>query len=68
MAVDKEVLKVRLAEAEEALHKIRLGAKRVSVKVEGQGHVEYQASDPEALELYIRRLKYQIKPYPRTLR
>ena len=41
MVIDKEILKTRLAEAEEAYHKLLIGAKEVSVNVGNFGSVTY---------------------------
>ena len=45
MALDKEILKTRLAEAEEAYHQLMIGAREVSVNIGNFGSVTYnQAS------------------------
>lgn len=41
MVIEKEILKTRLAEAEEAYHKLLIGAKEVSVNVSNFGSVTY---------------------------
>ncbi|MBE6462534.1 MAG: hypothetical protein E7005_02100 [Alphaproteobacteria bacterium] len=60
MVIDKETLKIRLAEAEEAYHKLLIGAKEVSVNVGNFGSVTYNQTSRAALESYISSLKSQI--------
>ena len=60
MVIDKETLKIRLAEAEEAYHKLLIGAKEVSVNVGDFGSVTYNQTTQTALESYISSLKSQI--------
>lgn len=60
MIIDKEILKIRLAEAEEAYHKLLIGAKEVSVNVGDFGSVTYNQTSHAALESYISSLKSQI--------
>lgn len=60
MVIDKEILKIRLAEAEEAYHKLLIGAKEVSVNVGDFGSVTYNQTSRAALESYISSLKSQI--------
>ena len=60
MVIDKELLKTRLAEAEEAYHKLLIGAKEVSVNVGNFGSVTYNQTSRAALESYISSLKSQI--------
>ena len=60
MVIDKETLKIRLAEAEEAYHKLLIGAKEVSVNVGDFGSVTYNQTSRSALESYISSLKSQI--------
>lgn len=60
MALDKETIKTRLAEAEEAYHKLLIGAKEVSVNVGNFGSVTYNQTSRTALEAYIADLKAQI--------
>lgn len=60
MALDKETIKTRLAEAEEAYHKLLIGAKEVSVNVGNFGSVTYNQTSRTALEAYISSLKSQI--------
>lgn len=60
MALDKETIKTRLAEAEEAYHKLLIGAKEVSVNVGNFGSVTYNQTSRTALEIYISSLKSQI--------
>ena len=45
MAIDKETLKIRLAEAEEAYHKLMIGVKEVSVNVGNFGSVSYNQTN-----------------------
>lgn len=60
MALDKETIKTRLAEAEEAYHKLLIGAKEVSVNVGNFGSVTYNQTSRTALEAYIADLKAQL--------
>ena len=60
MVIDKETLKIRLAEAEEAYHKLLIGAKEVSVNVGDFGSVTYNQTTRTALESYISSLKSQL--------
>lgn len=60
MVIDKEILKTRLSEAEEAYHKLLIGAKEVSVNVGNFGSVTYNQTSRAALEGYISNLKSQI--------
>ena len=61
MAIDKETLKIRLAEAEEAYHKLLIGEKEISVSVDNFGSTTYNQTSRSALEAYITSLKQQIK-------
>lgn len=60
MALDKETIKTRLAEAEEAYHKLLIGAKEVTVNVGNFGSVTYNQTSRTALEAYIADLKAQL--------
>lgn len=60
MAIDKEILKNRLAEAEEAYHHLMIGAREVSVNVGNFGSVTYNQASRISLETYIANLKSQI--------
>ena len=60
MAIDKETLKIRLAEAEEAYHKLMIGAKEVSVNVGNFGSVSYNQTRRADLAAYISNLKSQL--------
>lgn len=60
MALDKETIKTRLAEAEEAYHKLLIGAKEVSVNVSNFGSVTYNQTSRASLEAYIADLKVQL--------
>ncbi len=55
-----EVLKTRLAEAEEAYHKLMIGEKEVTVSVGSFGSTTYNQASRTALESYISSLKSQI--------
>ena len=55
-----ETIKIRLAEAEEAYHKLLIGAKEVSVNVGNFGSVTYNQTSRTALEVYIADLKAQL--------
>jgi hypothetical protein len=55
-----ETIKTRLAEAEEAYHKLLIGAKEVSVNVGNFGSVSYNQASRTALEAYIAELKAQL--------
>ena len=60
MAINIELLKTRLAEAEEAYHKLMIGEKEVSVSVGNFGSTTYNQTSRTALEAYISGLKEQI--------
>lgn len=60
MAIDKETLKTRLAEAEESYHKLMIGAKEVSVNVGNFGSVSYNQTNRAELAAYISNLKSQL--------
>lgn len=60
MAINVETLKIRLAEAEEAYHKLMIGEKEASVSVENFGSTTYNQTSRTALESYISSLKSQI--------
>ena len=55
-----EILKTRLAEAEEAYHKLMIGEKEVTVSVGSFGSTTYNQASRTALESYISSLKSQI--------
>ena len=55
-----EVLKTRLAQAEEAYHKLMIGEREVSVSVGSFGSTTYNQASRTALESYISSLKSQI--------
>ena len=55
-----ETIKIRLAEAEEAYHKLLIGAKEISVNVGNFGSVTYNQTSRTALEAYIADLKAQL--------
>ena len=60
MALDKEAIKTRLTEAEEAYHKLLIGAKEISVNVGNFGSVTYNQTSRTALEAYMADLKAQL--------
>ena len=60
MVINIEILKTRLAEAEEAYHKLMIGEKEVSVSVGNFGTTTYNQASRSALESYISSLKSQI--------
>ena len=55
-----EILKTRLAQAEEAYHKLMIGEKEVKVSVGSFGSTTYNQASRTALESYISSLKSQI--------
>ena len=55
-----EILKTRLAQAEEAYHKLMIGEKDVTVSVGSFGSTTYNQASRTALESYISSLKSQI--------
>ena len=55
-----EVLKTRLAQAEEAYHELMIGEKEVTVSVGSFGSTTYNQASRTALESYISSLKSQI--------
>ena len=55
-----EVLKTRLAQAEEAYHKLMIGEKEITVSVGSFGSTTYNQASRTALESYISSLKSQI--------
>lgn len=60
MAINIETLRTRLAEAEEAYHKLMIGEKEVTVSVGNFGSTTYNQASRTALESYIASLKSQI--------
>ena len=60
MVINIEILKTRLAEAEEAYHKLMIGEKEVTVSVGNFGTTTYNQASRSALESYISSLKAQI--------
>ena len=60
MVINIEILKTRLAEAEEAYHRLMIGEKEVSVSVGNFGTTTYSQASRSALESYISSLKAQI--------
>lgn len=58
--IDKETIKIRLAEAEEAYHKLMIGTREVSVNIGNFGSVTYNQASRTALEAYISNLKVQL--------
>lgn len=60
MSGSLNVLKQRLSEAEEALHRLLIGEQEVSVTVSDFGSTVYAQTDIDKLERYISRLKMTI--------
>lgn len=60
MVIAIETLRLRLAEAEEAYHKLMIGEKEVSVSVGNFGSTTYNQTSRSALEAYISNLKAEI--------
>ena len=58
MAINE--IKQRLAEAEEAYHRLMIGDKEVSVSVGNFGSTTYNQTSIKGLEAYIASLKSQI--------
>lgn len=58
--MDVEILKTRLAEAEEAYHQLMIGAREVSVNVGNFGSVTYNQTSRVVLEAYIAELKNKL--------
>ena len=58
--MDIETLQTRLAEAEEAYHRLMIGAREVSVNVGNFGSVTYNQTSRAALEAYIVDLKAKL--------
>lgn len=58
--MDIETLRTRLAEAEEAYHRLMIGAREVSVNVGNFGSVTYNQTSRTALEAYIADLKAKL--------
>lgn len=56
---DDAVLTARLAEAEDALHRLLTGAQEVSIEYEGSA-TTYSRSSEAGLRQYIRELKKQL--------
>lgn len=54
------VLKQRLSEAENALHRLLIGEQEVSITVSDFGSTVYAQTDIDKLERYISRLKMTI--------
>ncbi|MEI4485607.1 gpW family head-tail joining protein [Frigidibacter sp. MR17.14] len=53
---DRSVLEARLSEAEDALHRLSIGAMEVEIRYEGHS-VKYTMSTEARLVAYINRLK-----------
>lgn len=58
--MDIETLRTRLAEAEEAYHRLMIGTREVSVNVGNFGSVTYNQTSRAALEAYIADLKAKL--------
>ncbi len=54
------ILRQRLQEAEDALHRLMLGELEVTVSVTGYGATNYNGVNRHELEAYISKLKAQI--------
>lgn len=57
---DKATLTARLAEAEAALHELRLGRSAVQVRTSDGKSVVYSAADAGQLQTYIGQLRRQL--------
>ncbi len=55
-----EILQKQLTEAEQAYHELMIGARTVSVNVEGVGSTSYAQADSSKLKEYISYLKAEI--------
>lgn len=55
-----EILQKQLEEAEQAYHELMIGARTVSVNVEGVGSTSYAQADFSKLREYISYLKTEI--------
>lgn len=55
-----EILQKQLEEAEQAYHELMIGARTVSVNVEGVGSTSYAQADSSKLKEYISYLKAEI--------
>lgn len=55
-----ETLQKQLEEAEQAYHELMIGARTVSVNVEGVGSTSYAQADSSKLREYISYLKAEI--------
>lgn len=62
------VLKIRLAEAEEAQHKFALGQSVVSLRDQNGETVEYRSANADKLASYIRILEARIDALEGTAR
>jgi hypothetical protein len=58
----KEVLRQRLAEAEEALHQLQMGEKPRVFQDQNGERVEYTVASIPKLQAYIAKLEYLIDP------
>jgi len=67
MLTDEEraVLETRLAEADAALHKLRMGGQAVEVRTETES-VKYAAADVGRLAAYVAMLRRQLGRTPRA--
>lgn len=57
---DVAILKTRLQEAENALHKLMTGAREVKVKIDDYGESTFSETNMVFLERYIAKLKNEI--------
>ncbi len=55
-----EILQKQLEEAEQAYHELMIGARTVSVNVEGVGSTSYAQTDSSKLKEYISYLQAEI--------
>lgn len=55
-----EILQKQLEEAEQAYHELMIGARTVSVNVEGVGSTSYAQADSSKLKEYISYLQAEI--------
>ena len=68
MALDKEILKTRLAEAEEAYHQLMIGAREVSVNVGNFGSVTYNQASLTSLKSILQILNRKLRRLREQLR
>lgn len=66
-ASDADTLRVRLAEAEAALHALRIGEQKVRIRRDGR-EIEFKPANRRDLEDYVYSLKKQLGEATRTAR